>query len=145
MNWKSEAIEKLRKYDAMKQALRSIPPEIKRLELKAQSIRSATSDGTPVQGGGSAREDILLSNIVLREELKRDLEQAQIWVDQVDAGLDILDKEERLILDRFFIHPLKGAADRLSGDLSVDVKTVYKRKDAALRHFTISLYGATES
>ena len=145
MNWKYEAVEKLRQYEAKKQSLASIPEEIRRLESAMQSIRSATADGTPVQGGGSGREDMMLSNIVHREELERSLEQAKIWVELVDSGLEILSTEERLIIDRFYIHPEKGAADRIAGDLKLDVKTVYRRKDAALRHFTICLYGGTES
>lgn len=145
MNWKFEAVEKLRQYEAKKQSLKSIPEEVKRLESAMRSIRSATADGTPVAGGGSGREDMMLSNIVHREELDRSLEQAQKWVALVEAGLEILSQDERLILERFYIHPEKGAADRLAGDLNLDVKTVYKRKDAALRHFTVSLYGGIES
>ena len=145
MNWKFEAVEKLRQYEAKKQSLKSIPEEIKRLESAMRSIRSATADGTPVSGGGSGREGMMLSNIVHREELERSLEQAQKWVALVEAGMEILSQEERLILERFYIQPEKGAADRLAGDLNLDVKTVYKRKDAALRHFTISLYGGVES
>lgn len=86
----------------------------------------------------------MLNNIVQREELERSLEQAKMWVALVEAGWEILTEEERLILERFYVHPERGAADRLAGDLSLDVKTVYKRKDAALRRFTISLYGGTE-
>lgn len=145
MNWKYEAVEKLRQYEAKKQSLRSIPQEIARLKLAMMSIRSAAADGTPVQGGGSGREDMILSNIVQREELDRSLEQAQMWVDLVDAALEILDDEERLILDRFYIHPEKGNVDRLCGELSVEKPTVYRRKDAAIRHFTICLYGCTEN
>ena len=57
MNWKYEAIEKLKEYSAKRQSLKSIPEEMARLESAMQSIRSATSDGTPVSGGGSGRED----------------------------------------------------------------------------------------
>ena len=145
MNWKVEAIDKLRQYEAKKHSLYSIPIEIARLKSAMQSIRSATADCTPVNGGGSGREDMMLSNIVYREELERSLDQVKKWVAQVDAGLEILSADERLILDRFYIHHEKGAADRLAGDLKIDVKTVYRRKDAALRHFTVCLYGATES
>lgn len=145
MNWKYEAVEKLKQYEAKKQALVSIPLEIARLESVMQGIRSASADGTPARGGGSEREDMLLSNIVQREELERSLEQARMWVDLVDAGMGILGEEEREVLDRFYVHPEKSAADRLASDLHIDVKTVYKRKDNALRHFTISLYGGTES
>lgn len=145
MNWKFEAVEKLRQYEAKKQSLKNIPEEIKRLESAMRSIRSASADGAPVFGGGSGREDMMLSNIVHREELERSLEQAQKWVALVEAGMEILSQEERLILERFYIRPEKGAADCLAGELNLDVKTVYKRKDAALRHFTISLYGGVES
>ena len=145
MNWKPEAVEKLRLYEAKKNAIQSIPEEISRLEIAMESIRSATSDGTPVAGGGSRREDMLLSNIVHRGELERSLEEAQKWVALVDAGLEILTKEERLLLDRFYIHPGRGVAERLAEELNLDVKTVYRRKDAALRRFTISLYGGTEN
>lgn len=145
MIWKQEAIEKLRQYEAKRLATKTIPLEIKRLELNMQSIRSAASDGSPAKGGGSGREDMYLSNIVHREELERSLEQAEIWVSLTEAALDLLSKEERLLLDRFYIHPEKCAADRLSGDLHMDVKTVYRRKDEALRKFTISLYGGAES
>ena len=144
MKWKFEAIEKLKQYEAKKQSMTSIPEEIARLESAMQSIRSATADGTPVKGGGSGREDMMLSNIVHREELERSLEQAKMWVALVDAGLEILSAEERLILDRFYIHPAKGNVDRLCGELGVEKSQVYARKDAALHHFTISLYGCSE-
>ena len=48
MNWKYEAIEKLRDYEAKKLALSTLPEEIRRLELDAQRIRRATGDGPPV-------------------------------------------------------------------------------------------------
>ena len=144
MNWKFEAIEKLKQYEAKKQSLTSIPEEIARLESAMQSIRSATADGTPVKGGGSGREDMMLSNIVHREELERSLEQAKMWVALVDAGLEILRDEERLILDRFYIHPERGNVDRLCGELGVEKSQVYARKDSALDHFTISLYACSE-
>ena len=144
MNWKYEAMEKLKSYNAKKQALRSIPEEIARLESEMQSIRSATSDGTPVSGGGSGREDRYLSNIVHREELSRSLEQAKAWVNLVDAGLAILSQEERLVLDRFYINPARGNVDRLCGEMGIEKSQVYARKDSALHHFTISLYGCTE-
>lgn len=144
MDWKREAMEKLKRYNAMKQSLRSIPEEIGRLESEMQSIRSATSDGTPVSGGGSGREDRYLSNIVHREELSRSLEQAKVWVRLVDTGLAILSQEERLVLDRFYINPAMGNVDRLCMELGIEKSQVYTRKNSALHHFTLSLYGCAE-
>lgn len=144
MDWKKEAADKLRQYESKKNALVSIPREIEQAKEARAAIRSASADAMPVRGGGNGREDMLLSSIVREEELERALRMARIDVELTEAGLECLDDDERLILDRFYIHPLKGAADRLSDELNLDAKTIYKRKDAALRHFTISLYGATE-
>lgn len=144
MNWKIEAVEKLKMYEVKKKALSNIPLEIERLESEMVGLRSPKAGEASSGGGGGSRDGAYLSNIVQREELGRMLKQAEMWCALVDAGLEILNEEERLILDRFYIHPEKGVADRLAGDLRVDIKTVYHRKDAALRRFTISLYGGTE-
>ncbi len=144
MNWKFEAIEKLKQYEAKKMSLQNIPEEISRLESAMASIRSATADGTPVQGGGSGKEDMYLSNIVRREELARSREMAQKWVKLVDDALCILTEDDRLILDRFYIHPEKGNVERLCMELGCEKATVYRRRDQALRTFTISLYGCME-
>lgn len=145
MNWKYEAIDKLKGYEAHKRALENIPREIKRLEGAFVSIRSATTNTAPVSGGGSSREDAMLTNIAHREELERTLKQAKAWVKMVEAGLAVLDDEERRVLDRFYINRAKGNVDWLCEELNVEKATVYRRRDGALRHFTIALYGVTEN
>lgn len=37
------------------------------------------------------------------------------------------------------------AVEDLASELIIDTKTVYRRKDSALRKFTIALYGVVES
>ena len=145
MNWKREAIDKLKNYEAHREALENIPKEIKRLESAYAGIRSATTDGTPVSGGSNTREDSMLSNIVHRDELKRRLKEARLWVAQVDKALAVLDDEERLVLDRFYIHRAKGNVGELCERLNVEQATVYRKRDSALRRFTIALYGVTET
>lgn len=145
MNWKREAIDKLKNYVAHQEALGNIPKEIKRLESAYAGIRSATTDGTPVSGGGNTREDSMLSNIVHRDELKRRLREARLWVAQVDKALAVLDDEERLVLDYFYIHRAKGNVGELCERLNVEQATVYRKRDSALRRFTIALYGVTET
>ena len=144
MNWKYEAVDKLKQYGAKKNALKAIPEEIRRLENAMTGIRSGAADGTSVQGGGSGKEDMYLSNIVRRQELERSLELAKEWVAFVQAGLDFLAEDERLILDRFYIYPAKGNAERLCMELGCERATVYRRREQALRKFTISLYGCME-
>lgn len=144
MNWKYEAIDKLKQYEAKRHALLTIPGEISRLEESMRWLRSAASDGTPAHGGGSGREDMYLSNIVRREELARSLELAQKWIEFVDKGLNFLAEDDRLILDRFYINPAKGNVERLCSELGCEQATVYRRREKALRSFTMALYGCTE-
>lgn len=132
MNWKYEAIDKLKQYEAKKHAAASISDEIGRLEQAMSSVRSASSDGTPVRGGGSGREDAYLSNIVRREELERSLKMIREWLEFVQSGLDFLADDERMILDRLYINPAKGNVERLCMELNCERATVYRRREQAL-------------
>ena len=144
--WKYKAIDKLKDYSAQKAALQNLLEEIARLESEACSIKSATGDGTPVKGGGSGREDRLLSNIVKREEHKAMLHRATLAVRQVERGLNVLTGEERHLLDVMYIINEKGRADRLMEELGLaEESSLYKRVNKALLRFTIAMYGATEN
>lgn len=144
--WKFKAIDKLKGYSAQKASLANLPEEIAQLESEAYSIKSATSDGTPVKGGGSGREDRLLSNITNRDEHKLMLERAQKSVSSIERGLSVLDKTERRILEMVYIHPEAGAVQRLMNELGLaETSSVYKRINKALMHFTMAMYGGTES
>ena len=145
MNWKREAIDKLKNYEAHRQALENIPREIKRLESAYTGLRSASTENAPVSGGGGTREDCVLSNIVLRDELKRRLKEARLWTAQVDKALAVLGEEDKLVLDRFYIHRAKGNAGELCERLNVEQATVYRKRDSALRRFTIALYWVTDT
>ena len=103
MNWKNEAMERLRKYDAMCLAAENIPQEIRRLEDAATAIRSARTDGNRVQASGSRREEILLDNMMSRQELHWRLDQTQAWLSCMDKALGTLSPEEKLVLHRFYI------------------------------------------
>ena len=145
MKWREEAMEKLRRYDAMRQALRNIPEEIKRLQEDAYAIRSATMDTTPVRGGGSKREDALINNLVQRQELEWTLKQVKRWLAVADRGLLALAPDERLILQRLYLYPEKSALERLCSELGVEQSSVYRKRDQALHRFTIAMYGFAET
>lgn len=144
--WKYKAIDKLKDYIAQKAAVQSLPEEIARLESEACSIKSATGDGSPVKGGGSQREDRLLSNIVKREEHKAMLHRARLAISMVDRGLSVLNQEERHILSVMYITRESGYISRLLSELNLqEESSLYKRANKALQRFTIAMYGATES
>ena len=141
MNWKNEAKEKLRRYDAMRLATINIPQEIHRLEIDAQSIHSSRSDATPVRGGGNKREEAMLNNILHRQELAWTLEQAQAWIRITDRALTALTNQEKQILTRLYIYPEKGGLERLCRELDMESSSVYRHREQALKRFTMALYG----
>jgi hypothetical protein len=145
MNWKNEAMERLRTYDAMCLAADNIPQEIRRLEAAATAIRSARTDGCHVQASGNRREEMLLDNMMSRQELHWRLDQTQAWLSCMNKALGALTPEEKLVLQRFYIYPEKGSVERLCEELGVENSSVYRKRDKALRRFTVALYGGLES
>lgn len=144
--WKYRAIDRLKDYTAQKVSLENIPDEIAKLKSEAYSIKSATAEGTPVKGGGSGREERLLSNIVKRKELEMLLGRAKLAVSTVDRGLAVLDQEERHILDVMYIVRERGYVSRLMNEYGLqEESSLYKKANKALLHFTVAMYGATES
>ena len=144
MNWKAEAKEKLRRYDAMRLAAVNIPQELERLQIEAHSIRAARTDGTPVAGGGNQREEAMINNLIQRQELERTLQQAKMWLQATDRAMSALTQEERQILHRLYIYPEKGGLEQLCKELDMESSSIYRRRDRALKHFTLAFYGIAE-
>ncbi len=141
MNWKQEAIDKLRCYDAMQQAQTNIPQQLQLLALEARSLRSARTDVTPVKGSRSKGDDRLLSNLVHRQELTHQLRRSKVWLESANRALSVLTPEEKLILHRFYICPERGVIDKLCTELGIEQSSIYRKRDKALERFTLALYG----
>lgn len=135
------AVNDLQTLKAKKVALINIPARIAELEARVTSIRSATADGTPVRGGGSGRENMLLNNIAERDNLKAELEQTRKDVEKIDRALSVLTDIERRILQVRFIDREVGAISKLSYELNLDERTVRNRQADALKQFSIAMRG----
>lgn len=141
--WKKQAINDLEKYEAKKQALINIPDQIKELEERMSSIRSQTADSVSVKGGGGSRDDMYLNNIVARDRLQENLEEARRAVSRISGALGILNEDEKELLKRFYMNPEKGVAYNIADEKHVDHKTVYRWKDLALHKFATAMYGGS--
>ena len=144
MNWKNEAIERLSRYDAMKGALLSLPEELKRLEAEAINLKAVRTDKVVVKSGAD-NGDALINNLVSQEEIRYALAQAKRWVKTTDRALSILLPEEKLVLHRMYVSRERGVIDRLCMELGCEQSSIYRKRDSALRKFTIALYGFTET
>ena len=145
MDWKREVIEKLRVYSFQKNALVSIPEEIERIEESMCGIRAVATDAVLGSGKRNTCEDRLLSKITQQRMLERRLAETRSWLTTMDRALNMLSREDRLILERFYIHPAKGNVDRLCEELAIEKPGLYKRKEKALRRLILAMYGTVES
>lgn len=145
MNWLKEGEDKLRNYAAWCSAIKRTRAEIRRLESDYTALRSAVTDGTPVQGGGNAREEAMVQNIAERQELENLLQATERKVAEVKAALAMLQPDEREVLDAMVIHFRWGDTEKVCQRLHTDRSTLYRRRDKALRRFGLAFYGAIET
>lgn len=143
--WQQIAAEDLKSYTYRKQSLAGMADEIATLKGAAISIRAVRSDAEPVAGGTNGREDAIIDNIVRRDELMVTMAQVEVRCRRIEAALEAISDKDRTILTRLFIEPQKGAIERLCNELNYDKATVYRHRTNALRNFTLSMYGRTES
>jgi len=144
MDWKRMAIEELKQYSWRKESLSNIPERIKQINTEMARIKSATTDGTPVKGGGNHREDRLIELIMTKGELEENLVIAKRRIRLIEKGLNGISEQERKILELFYINRQRDCATRLSEDLGYEKRHIYNLKDAALRKYVLSMYGAIE-
>lgn len=144
MDWKQPAVQRLKNYETRRLALSTIPAQLETLEMQFTSIRGARTDGDPVSGGTNRREELLLANIQKRSELKANYKIAMREVEITEKGLDALTKEERRILELFYIVRPTDHISRLCDEFAIEKSEVYRRKDDALKKFTIAMYGVVE-
>ena len=141
MNWKNEAIERLNKYTAMRQAVSNIPLEIQRLEQYCTKLPSCRTDKIRCIATPGRQEDKLIESLIKQDELHRSYENATAWVRTTDHALNTLSPEEKMILERMYIRPQRGVVSLLCQELGVEQSTIYRKRDQARYHFTIALYG----
>lgn len=144
--YKFRAQDRLKDYSLQKNAVLNLTEEIMRLKSEASSIKSATGDGTSVKGGGSGREERLLSNFVKKEECRLLLNRAKHAVRMVDRGLSALSAEDKHLLDVMYAINEPKKVERLMQELGLqEPSSLYKRVNKALYRFTVAMYGATEN
>lgn len=139
MNWKAEAMDRLRQYDAARCALESLAGEIRRIEGLLCSPGTVRTD-VPVKSKGS-QEDWRINQLVSLQQLRQRREQTEQWVKTTDTALSALTPEEKLVLHRLYIQPQRNNVDRLCQELDTERSSVYRKRDAALYRFTLALYG----
>ena len=145
VNWCIHSIQRLKEYNDNLEAVDNLTEQIEMLNDRFTAIRSATTDGTPVQGGNeNKREVMLINNIETREELQNNLDIVKHEISITEKGLNALSEDEKRILTLFYINRTRGYIDRLCEELFISKTELYRQKDEALKHFTKVCYGIVE-
>ena len=142
MKWQNVAIDDLRGYHALKESLEGIAMQIEALTAKLEAIKGSPDlSQTRVQGGKRNSDDFKVDTIVQRDKLKKLLKANRLTVRFVERALAALTTDERLVLEILFISPSRGDVDYLSDEFHCGRSEVYRMRDAALKKFTMYLYG----
>lgn len=142
VSWKKMAEYDLKDYQAQKKAIGNLEEKIRHLEDRMVRIQISMKDGTPVHGGTTTNEDRLLAAIVEKTRLEDARLQTVRMVAMIERGLSALSEEQQKVLRMFFMGG--GGCYRAMEELHIERATAYRRRDEALRTFTIAMYGVTE-
>lgn len=143
MDWKHEAVKELRRYEIYRQSLENILERYNLLNDEYKSIHHSTNT-TPVKGGENRMTDSMINNIALRDNLRISYQITKRKLALIDKGMKSLTEEERLVLDRFYIHPTKDCIKHLMEELHMGRSPIYRLEKGALYNFTIIMYGISE-
>lgn len=141
MRWDKEAESDLRKYPGLLNAVKNLRERVEYLEASSGSLKGSVCDDVPVHGGGSHYEDRILNNLVERERKKMLLNVDEQLIAAIERGLKALTDEERMVVEGFYFHPTKAAADSLAAKIPCDRSVVYDIRKRALYKFTVHMYG----
>lgn len=139
MNWKEEAVQRLMDYQVVANSVGCMRKELRRLELEAESLGSTSV--FRMGSGHQSKDDWKMNNLVRRGELADALQQAALWVDVTDHALGCLAQEDQELLSAMYITGQWGNVAQVAREMGIERSTVYRKRDDALRKFTIAMYG----
>jgi hypothetical protein len=144
MNWMQEAQLDLRELEGRKLGLENMREHYKALCEDAAAVRGAALDHVPRRGGGTHHEERMLNNMVKRDLLKQRMQSTQRIIKLTERACGALAGHEQRVLELFYIRRQAGHIDRLCEELHVEQAQVYRIRNAALKKFTLAMYGAGE-
>jgi len=119
------------------------PDGIKAVEDDMVSPRGSSVDDMPHARNLHSHEDKVLNSINKIDVLKERYKQALEFMNWFKPAWDTLSEEEQIILSEFYLvtGSKTGVVGNLSEKLYIDRSNVYRRKEKALEHLTVLLYG----
>ena len=144
MKWDLASIDDLKRYNGLKNSLKSIRERIELLNYEFTSVGSPQLDRVPTREGGNKMEDFIISNISERERLNILYNVNKKMCGIIGRGLRGLPDGERRILEICYIENRRGGAESAMEELNIERSEFYRLRDRALRSFTVNMFGICE-
>ena len=142
INYKSWLIDDLRALERLRFSIGQMESELQTLEAEYAAIQATDFDKIPGGNGENTQEDRLLTAIARKDALQANLKATRLRVEDLDRLLAALPDDERRTLELMFISREKYAAGRLCEEFNLEMASVYRLKDRALRHLAQLRHGA---
>lgn len=139
INYKKWLIEDLQNLDTDRFAITHLSQELETLTYQMSAIKATSYDKMPA--GNETQEDKLLTAIAKKDELASNLEATRKHVADMEALLQALPDDERLIIERMVIKDEARVADTLAEELGYERRQIYRKRDGALRHLAQLRFG----
>ena len=140
---RSATIEAMKDYESMQFILRDTGEAVRDAGDRMCGVRSPSFDGMPkASGGGHGFEDRILDGIEEIDILKERYRQAAEYMAWFEPAWEELSQDEKYILEAFYRDGEgSGGAMRVMERYCIEQTSAYKRKNRALDHLTVLLFG----
>ena len=138
------AVKRLADLEDKKIRLSYLNEKLKLLEMKSDGLYAYNYEKVKVQTGINNAENSMIDNIYTREKVDAEINYITFEIDMIDHLLSTLPENEKLVLERFFIHREKYAVPRLIEELGYEQSQIYRIRTAAVEHLTNLLYGRSK-
>jgi hypothetical protein len=142
MDYRDFAIDLLKRKNQLSSARDIIKNEIEELEKEKYSCKISSVNAVPISGSGTNKyEDRLISIIASLDDCRFRLRAVERELKMIEHGMAGLNDYYVQLLEGFFIHNTKGAADSLMSRFYKERSCLYADRNKALEAFTRSVYG----
>ncbi|WP_418790930.1 hypothetical protein [Phosphitispora sp. TUW77] len=140
---KLAAINALKDYSNMEYIIEHTDTDIAAIHEKIESPKSSILTGMPKANNPKATEERLASCIDEINVLKERYRQALEYMEWFKPAWGALTEDEQFILTEFFVEDVRKteAINNIGEKLFLERAQVYRRKDKALNHLALLLYG----
>ena len=135
------AASALRDYDNMEYIISHTDDGVRAAYQKMAGIRSPHPDGMPHADNPHAAEERIIRGIGEMDILAERYRQALEYMAWFRPAWETLTEDERYVLGAFYRDGQRGAAERICGHFQIERSSAYNKKNRALQHLAVLLYG----